>query len=309
MAAASTKTRVLVWDMGKEPLPAAAPVPRLPRGPQANPFRIRLVLADGTSVTVRPGQEVWLGRHASCQVRIDDRSVSRFHACLRWDAAQDRPVLTDASSSNGVRVDGRVIAPQTPVRLRGGEELRLGDAKPIAVELRHGAYTAPALLGDRDEAVMFSDGGPCFTGATHGRTELHRVLLALEARKRTATVHVASEDVQGRMTLCLGRVVAARTAELQGIEALRAILALDRASLEVERTIEPEESTLDASIREVLGQEGEGTKKLARPVGDEVETTQMVAPFGVARSADEIDALPQLGGTMFLLGPEEVWRG
>lgn len=310
MAAASTKTKVLIWDMGQEPLPAAAPARRVARPAPPTRFRIRLWLQDGTSFTVRPGQEVWIGRHGSCSLVVDHCSVSRFHACLRWDVDQDRPFLTDASSSNGVTIDGRAIQPQTPVRLRGGEELRLGQARAIRVELVHGGLTAPALLGDRDEAVMFSDGGPCFTGVTHGQAELHRVLLALEARKRTATVHLSQDETQGCLTLCLGRVVAARTTTLEGMDALNALLALEQATVEVERVVEPEECTLDASIREVLGRDGVGTKKLARPVGEDVETTHFVAPFGTGRSADDLpDSVPEMGGTMFLLQPDEVWRG
>lgn len=335
----SAPVRDVVWDLGDAPAAPAAErclAARRPNAPAPRPtarvrtaaqvgFSLRITARDGTSVTIRPGEELWLGRHSSCHLVVVDPSVSRFHACLRWDEGQDRPAITDASSQNGTRLGGTPLVAQTPVGLRGGEELRLGEAPALRVELCHAGVPAPALLHDQDETVLFSDHGPCFAGNTHGQAELHRVLLGLEARRRTASILIEGEGVRGCLTFSMGKVVVARcSAEasgspgmgagrhgLRGHAALRRLLELARATVVVRRSVEPEEAELDASVRAVLAQQGEDTKGWARPSEDDLlETCERPSPFQkpIPTPPPAPAPSPSRGDTLFTVDQARVWK-
>jgi FHA domain/Domain of unknown function (DUF1707) len=91
---------------------AAAPDPRPPRAlyfPAAGP-------GTGTSFTI--------GRDGSCDLLIEDTSVSRWHA--RLDRRADGWVLTDAGSTNGTRVNGWRVRQPVPVQL--GDYVMFGSA-------------------------------------------------------------------------------------------------------------------------------------------------------------------------------------
>jgi pSer/pThr/pTyr-binding forkhead associated (FHA) protein len=63
---------------------------------------------------------ILIGRHVECDVRIDLPEVSRRHCCLAM--AYDRLVIRDLGSSNGIRVNGRVV-----------EEAILGHGDEVAI--------------------------------------------------------------------------------------------------------------------------------------------------------------------------------
>ena len=64
---------------------------------------------------------VLIGRHPECDVRIDLPKVSRRHCCLAL--ADDRVVIRDLGSRNGLRVNGRVV---DEARLSLGDEVAIG---------------------------------------------------------------------------------------------------------------------------------------------------------------------------------------
>jgi hypothetical protein len=317
-----SETQDVVWDLddapagsaarcqsGRRPTAPAAPAAPAPvREPVALGFSLQLTRQDGTRVVIRPGEEVWLGRHSSCGLPVADTTVSRFHAQVRWDAAEDRPVVLDAASQNGTRVGKQALRPHTPHVLHGGEELRLGQAPPLRVELRFAGLPAPALLAtDSDETALFTDSGPCFAGTTHGQAELHRVLLVLEARRRTASVRIEGEGLEARLTFCLGKVVLARCGKLRGRDALVRVLQLARAALLVSRSFEPEEAELEASIRAVLAEQGEDTKRWARPAGEDLaETVETPSPF--AKPTPTPPPVTHKSETLFTVEPAQVWK-
>lgn len=67
--------------------------------------------------------ELLVGRHLDCDVVVDDRTVSRRHARLRF--RDGHWVLRDLDSTNGTRVNGTSVV---RCRLLPGDELTLGDA-------------------------------------------------------------------------------------------------------------------------------------------------------------------------------------
>src|SRR5205085_8469480 len=65
-----------------------------------------------------------LGRSRQCDVVVDDPNVSRTHAELRPRGGSW--VLTDLGSTNGSRVNGRMVSGPTVVK--SGDEIELGTA-------------------------------------------------------------------------------------------------------------------------------------------------------------------------------------
>jgi pSer/pThr/pTyr-binding forkhead associated (FHA) protein len=63
---------------------------------------------------------ILVGRHIECDVRIDSPQISRRHCCLAM--AYDRLVIRDLGSSNGVRVNGRVV---DEAQLKHGDEVAI----------------------------------------------------------------------------------------------------------------------------------------------------------------------------------------
>jgi pSer/pThr/pTyr-binding forkhead associated (FHA) protein len=63
---------------------------------------------------------ILIGRHIECDVRIDSPQVSRRHCCLAM--AYDRLVIRDLGSSNGVRVNGRIV---DEALLKPGDEVAI----------------------------------------------------------------------------------------------------------------------------------------------------------------------------------------
>jgi predicted component of type VI protein secretion system len=76
---------------------------------------------------------LFFGRHPDCDVVItSSRKVSRKHCCVVQ--IDDKFVVRDLGSMNGVRVNGKVVRRQSPLRL--GDSLSVGD---VVFHLREGA--------------------------------------------------------------------------------------------------------------------------------------------------------------------------
>ena len=73
---------------------------------------------------------VTLGRDASCDIVINDPSVSREHALLTVTDGQ--LTVTDSDSKNGTRVDDQRIGDETAVR--PGQRIRFGSVELIVLD-------------------------------------------------------------------------------------------------------------------------------------------------------------------------------
>jgi hypothetical protein len=92
-------------------------------------------LVRGTTEIAVLSSEIVLGREPGLAGTIDDASVSRRHAHLRWDGTA--VVLTDLASKNGTFVNG--VGVTGPASLVDGDEVRLGLVSFV--------YRAPARPG------------------------------------------------------------------------------------------------------------------------------------------------------------------
>ncbi|GAB4207320.1 MAG: hypothetical protein OHK0013_24850 [Sandaracinaceae bacterium] len=81
-------------------------------------FRLRFLLQEFDLA----GPEVLIGRSSECHITIEDPLISRKHA--RIDIRGGGAIVVDLGSRNGVRVNGRLVKGEQP--LKDGDRLRLG---------------------------------------------------------------------------------------------------------------------------------------------------------------------------------------
>lgn len=99
-----------------QPVPAGAPRPLAALALSAGP-------RSGEALPV-PQPVVTVGRAPSCEVVVDDDSVSDRHARLAYEAGSW--TVTDLGSTNGTAVEGKRVEPNQPAPLPYGAALRLG---------------------------------------------------------------------------------------------------------------------------------------------------------------------------------------
>ncbi|QSQ15278.1 FHA domain-containing protein [Myxococcus landrumensis] len=93
-----------------------------------------------------------IGRRMDCDLVIDDASVSKLHAELRWSEADSRCTVQDLGSTNGTFLNASTLG-QREATLRDGDILSFGnvqywylEAKTLHERLRAGEATG---LGSR----------------------------------------------------------------------------------------------------------------------------------------------------------------
>jgi hypothetical protein len=96
--------------------------------------QIALTISDAPDALILEGRpEYILGREGNEEVTPDvdlnpfggrEKGVSRVHAALRSD--QKSIMLIDLGSTNGTRLNGRVVAAHQAARVENGDEIRLG---------------------------------------------------------------------------------------------------------------------------------------------------------------------------------------
>lgn len=102
---------------------AEEPVAPTPAGNGDRPERELAVAGPSTQPTVLSGARLTIGRLASCDVVVDDPTVSREHAALVRRGRQWWVV--DLGSTNGTRVNGQAAAEH---RVGRGDRIELGEA-------------------------------------------------------------------------------------------------------------------------------------------------------------------------------------
>lgn len=93
------------------------------------------------------GTRQTLGRSSGCDIRIEHSVVSGHH--LTFDTRADTPVVVDAGSTNGTRLNGQTLPAGDPRTIEPGDVITIG---PVRIEV---SWTIPAedldgLTGDFD---------------------------------------------------------------------------------------------------------------------------------------------------------------
>jgi len=70
-----------------------------------------------------------IGRVPECNVVLEDPSVSKQHAVLRWDSEQQGCTVADTGSSNGTFVNARELGREEIRLLADGDVVTFGDAQ------------------------------------------------------------------------------------------------------------------------------------------------------------------------------------
>ena len=90
---------------------------------------------------------ILIGRDADCDVRIDSRKVSRRHCCVLL--LEDKLVIRDLGSTNGVRQNGKKIQEGT---LHPNDEIVLGHLRYQVVVENGRAAPLSELPSDADDS-------------------------------------------------------------------------------------------------------------------------------------------------------------
>lgn len=199
------------------------------------------------TVTLRPGEELSIGRHATNGLVLTCPSVSRLHARITWAPGAASPVVHDLVSVNGTCVDGRPA--HAPTTLRDGGVLSLGD---VTLRLELDAAVDPSIIDDDGPLTcrLIDEVGPQASGVVSSRGALTDLLLELEARRRTGTLLLDRARRRGRVTFARGRVVDVVTEARSGPPALRELLeTMTGARYTFRVDVEPHECPMSISIR------------------------------------------------------------
>src|SRR5579859_8075162 len=98
---------------------------------------LRAVLTNGEKKTLplyTLADQLVVGRGTACEWQLDDQSLSRKHAQLRWNGHD--LTVEDLGSANGTRVNGKPA--RTPTPAHPGEVIQLGTVM-VTLEMRTGA--------------------------------------------------------------------------------------------------------------------------------------------------------------------------
>ena len=148
-----------------------------------------------------------VGRHAACQVRLDDLSVSARHC--RIEIGEDRVEVIDLESKNGTRVNGVPVARRV---VRSRDRVRVGHA----VLQFEGAFSSPrvSIVDDGRAAgapqtysVAATVDGTIVANRGVGATGEEDVYLAWQILYEFATVSARTQDPSEVIQSCLESVV------------------------------------------------------------------------------------------------------
>jgi pSer/pThr/pTyr-binding forkhead associated (FHA) protein len=203
-------------------------------------------------VRLEPGREAVLGRGEDCEVRIVSDQVSRRHAAVRVAGADY--VVRDLGSTNGTLVNGERVEGER--KLRPGDRIEVGG---VAVTFCHvdpdiAGNDPPAGGGAGDRTVLF-EAPPPRTAALRGRLEeipTFAVLQMLEMGRKSGVLTFEGAEGPVRLWLVAGRPVHAEAEKTCGAEAAFAGLCLEEGSFRFEPGPPPRETTLAASVTELL---------------------------------------------------------
>jgi pSer/pThr/pTyr-binding forkhead associated (FHA) protein len=204
----------------------------------------------GSTLRLRPGGQIRIGRQDDNDIILDSSHTSRDHAVLVWAEGADHASLLDLGSANGVTIDG--------VRVRGSQTLgskgtiQIGALK-VTFELEEISSDLAASYNLPDDSESFVlDTGEQFRGTFELAADFGEILLGLENEKRSGTLRVTTEKTEGLVQFAQGRVMSAAWGSSSGLAALEKIVRTKRGSYLMESRLEPSDEFLNLMVSEFL---------------------------------------------------------
>jgi pSer/pThr/pTyr-binding forkhead associated (FHA) protein len=204
-------------------------------------------------VRLEEGREAVLGRGEGCEVRVDSTQASRRHAAVRSEGEAVK--VRDLGSTNGTFVNGERVEGERA--LRPGDRIEVGGVAVTFCRIDPTWTAAGPRASAGDRTVLFDAGTPAPAPATvlHGRLEeipTYAVLQMLEMGGKTGRLTLEGDDGPVHLWIASGRPVHAEAQKTRGQEAAFAGLRLDRGAFRFEAGSAPPETTLAASLTELL---------------------------------------------------------
>jgi transcriptional regulator with GAF, ATPase, and Fis domain len=149
--------------------------------------------AEATQTIVFDGDVCRIGSHASNDIVLDDKTISRFHCRITREGNAWR--ITDAGSKNGTRVDGvKVIAAELEkqaIIALGESSIRVtpvsrGHVSRIAVPSQFGGIVGQSVVMQRLFAVLERVAASEIDVLIHGESGTGKELVATELVQRSA---------------------------------------------------------------------------------------------------------------------------
>jgi hypothetical protein len=111
--------------------------------------------ADGETVTYEIQKLITrIGRDATNDLVLLYPSVSRKHAAMIIDRAQQRLYIEDLRSQNGVRVNGQIINDIAPVQV--GDEITLGDDVTLTLQAHQAQMQRVQASRQEDQEMVYN---------------------------------------------------------------------------------------------------------------------------------------------------------
>jgi len=201
-------------------------------------------------VTLRPGEEVVLGRSADCQLPVSGSQASRRHAAVCWKGAV--VLVTDLESTNGTRVNGEPVT--EPRVLTPGDRIEIGESVVTFCRVESATATPPGDLAQTlvvDRSAEAS-GPPEVLRGDLREIPVFAVLQMLEMGAKTGALHVDGEASACRLWMQDGRIVHAETEKSEGMEAALAVAQVRAGRFDFTPGVAPASPSMSAGVVEVI---------------------------------------------------------
>lgn len=169
-----------------------------------------------------------IGRSRSCGVTLDnDFMASREHACIRAELTPEGRrtyFLTDLTSTNGTRLNGRQVDPGQETPLSDGDKIGVGE-HTLTFSTTETA-TEKLLTGSLSQITIFD------------------LIQIVETNQLTATLLLRAPQGSGRVFFNDGVIVDCQTGDLGGETAFRNLIVFNEGFFEVERAAGPFPQTI-----------------------------------------------------------------
>jgi len=206
-------------------------------------------------VYLKPGRTFSIGRNKVNNLVLADKTVSRFHATIRWNPGSF-PRIVDNGSTAGIKVDKER---GNRFYLRKSHWVHLGTVLIITEYHKHFEKGKPvqegALLPDIDKSdsvTLFKENGSeDETGKLNTNEEIQKLLIHYESTNRTGTLKIEttkfSKCTGVVVVFAMGKIIQAKCSGKTDEESLAYILNICEGTYTFSVKCEVEESYMEIS--------------------------------------------------------------